>query len=274
MNDREVIARRRAEFLTAFNREDVETMAEITADDIVAMVPGRPQLSGKAALRAFWQEGFAAAESRFSVTPLETDIAGDIAVDLFRWTMDSAPRAGGEPIHDEGKNLWVWRRQKDSGWKLARAIWNSDLPQGGVWSGAATSTSSLTAQDREILRDLIERQWTEAWLARDCEKLLAMCAADIAYMPADHPSLRGHAELRAWVEQFPKTLRFTQPLDQLEGDANRTVARVAFKAAIEVEGKPVDVAGKVLCSFRKELSGKWLVTSVCWNFDRPMTAAS
>ena len=149
MTDQEAITRVRAQFVASFNRGDISTLSDLITEDNVAMPPNRPMLHGKDECRAFWQEGFAAAESRFSVTPLETDIAGDIAVDLFRWTMDSAPRAGGEPVHDEGKNLWIWRRHKDSGWKLARAIWNSDLPQGGVWSGAATVSSDVSALTTE-----------------------------------------------------------------------------------------------------------------------------
>ena len=111
-------------------------------------------------------------------------------------------------------------------------------------------------------------------MARDWEKVLAMCTEDIVYMPAGHPALRGRAELRAWLEQFPKTQTFAQPLSHLEGDANRAVARAAFDATIEVERKPVTAAGKVLCTLRKEPSGKWLAQSVCWNFDRPMPANS
>ena len=93
-------------------------------------------------------------------------------------------------------------------------------------------------------------------------------------MPAGHPALRGNAELRAWLKQFPKTLKFEQPLSHVEGDGNKTVAYATFDAVIEVDGKPVNIVGKVLCSLRKEASGRWVAHSVCWNFDGPMPASA
>ena len=274
-SDIDIIARRRAEFVAAFNREDITVMSDILSDDHIGMPPNRPALNGIDDCLTFWRAGFAAAESRFSLTAESLDVAGDIAVDRFRWSVDSAPRNGGEPIHDEGKNVWIWRRLPDGAWKIAQAIWNSELAQAGLWSGAASSAvSTLSAEDRETIRILIEDAWTSSCLARDWDKTLAMCAEDIVYMPADHSTLRGHAELRAWFEQFPRILKFNQPLQELEGAASKALAQATFDGTIEVNGKPVDVTGKVLCSLAKDPSGKWLAKSVCWNFDRPMAGIS
>ena len=32
-------------------------------------------------------------------------------------------------ITDDGKSVWIVRRQKDGARRLSRAIWNSDIPQ-------------------------------------------------------------------------------------------------------------------------------------------------
>lgn len=275
MSDSETIARRGAEFIAALNRQDIPVLSDMRADDCIDIPPNRPAIKGLSAIQAFWREGFAQVETRFTIFPEQLEIGGDIAVDRFRWTTESAPLSGGPSTRDEGICVWTWHREKDGAWKIAQAIWNSDLPQGQtVWTGAARSASLLTAGDRDTIRDLIEQQWPSAWLARDLEKVLAMCTEDIVYMPADHPALRGQAELRAWLEQFPKTLKFTQPLTHVEGDAHRAVARATFDAAIDVAGEPAAIAGKVLCTLRKEPSGKWLAQSVCWNFDRPMASGA
>jgi len=131
LSDIDIIARRRAEFVAAFNREDITVMSDILSDDHIGMPPNRPALNGIDDCRAFWRAGFAAAESRFSTTAESLEVVGDLAVDRFRWSVDSAPRNGGEPIHDEGKNIWIWRRQPDGAWKLAQAIWNSEPAQAG-----------------------------------------------------------------------------------------------------------------------------------------------
>src|SRR5262249_7561841 len=111
-------------------------MAALLTDDHIGMPPNRPPVRGKDASREYWREGIAAATSRFAVASEELEIVGDLAVDQFRWTIDSTPRTGGGPIHDEGKCIWLWRRQTDGSWKVARAIWNSDLASAGLWSGA------------------------------------------------------------------------------------------------------------------------------------------
>ncbi len=273
MTDSEAIARRGAEFIAALNRQDIPVLSDMRADDCIDIPPNRPAIRGLSAIQGFWREGFVQVETRFTIFPEQLEIGGDIAVDRFRWTTESAPLSGGPSTRDNGVCVWTWRREKDGAWKIALAIWNSDLPQGQtVWTGAAQSASLLTAGDQDTIRDLVEQQWPSAWLARDLEKVLAMCTEDIVYMPADHPALRGQAELRAWLEQFPKTLKFTQPLTHVEGDAHRAVARATFEAAVEVAGEPAAIAGKVLCTLRKEPSGKWLAQSVCWNLDRPMAS--
>jgi hypothetical protein len=93
-------------------------------------------------------------------------------------------------------------------------------------------------------------------------------------MPAGHPVLRGHAELRAWLEQFPETVAFEQPIEHIEGDEHRIVARTTFAAAIEIERQRSEVAGKVLCTAGKDASGRWLAQSVCVSFDHPMPPAA
>jgi ketosteroid isomerase-like protein len=140
---------------------------------------------------------------------------------------------------------------------------------------AATSPGpALGAEARETLRALVEEQWPAACLARDWDKVLAMCAQDIVYMPADHPALRGHAEFRAWLHQFPPIVKMDQPLEDAEGRGDLAVVRASFAVAIEAAGKRVNSAGKVLCSFHRQASGKWMVKSVCWNWDQPMTPVS
>jgi ketosteroid isomerase-like protein len=39
--------------------------------------------------------------------------------------------AGGEPIEDEGKSVFIVRRQSDGDWKIARLIATSDRPTAG-----------------------------------------------------------------------------------------------------------------------------------------------
>ena len=130
--------------------------------------------------------------------------------------------------------------------------------------------STLTAEDRESIRRMTEEGWTAAGLAQDWDKAIAMCAPDIVYMPADHPVLRGHAALRAWFDQFPRIVKFSQPLDALEGQGTLAMARGTFAVTVDVGGKLIENTGKVLVCWTKDDSGRWLAKAVCWNWDRPL----
>ena len=136
MSDTESIAKAREEFVSAFNRPDIEKMADLLADDHIGMPPNQPALVGIDASRSWWKEGFDAASSRLEISPQELEIAGSWAFDRFDWTMETTPTGAGETVHDNGKCVWIWRREPDGAWKLARAIWNSNNEATGVWSGA------------------------------------------------------------------------------------------------------------------------------------------
>ena len=134
VNDRELIEQQRADYVDAFNREDIATMMGCVTPDIDGMAPGRPAIRGLEAQALFWREGFAAARSLLFALPEDLELLGEVAIERHHWVLDSIPKRGGRPVHDEGKGLWVWRRQKDGRWKIARAIWNSDLSEPALWS--------------------------------------------------------------------------------------------------------------------------------------------
>ena len=58
---------------------------------------------------------------------MEIQGQGDMAYDRGTYSMAVTP-AGAAPIEDHGKYLTIWRKQADGSWKVARAIFNSDLP--------------------------------------------------------------------------------------------------------------------------------------------------
>src|SRR6266480_3646618 len=46
VNDREIIERRRAEYIAAFNREDIAAMTDYASADAIGMAPNRPAVRG------------------------------------------------------------------------------------------------------------------------------------------------------------------------------------------------------------------------------------
>ncbi len=139
VSDAEAIASLRQKFVAAFNRADVEGMADMVTDDVVTMPPNQPAVVGKDATRSWWSEGFDAARSHLEVSAQELEVAGDWAFDRLDWTMETTPTGGGETTRDNGKSVWIWRQQPDGSWQIARSIWNSDNEVPGLWSGAPRS---------------------------------------------------------------------------------------------------------------------------------------
>ena len=169
VSDRDIIERQRAEYVDAFNRQDIRTMTGYVAPDIDAMAPGRAAIQGIDAQLQFWHEGFAAAISLLMVVPEALELIGDVAVERHRWVLDSLTRRDGTPIHDEGKGIWIWRRQTDGSWKVARSIWNSDLPRASFSVG-----SEVESEDLADLGDLLDE------LGRHAECRHGRCAETAA----------------------------------------------------------------------------------------------
>ena len=130
--DSATIAARRSDFVTALNDANIDALSRMVTGDLVAMPPNEPTISGLEANQAWWQQMFDAGSLHVSFFPEELQVTGDWAFDRFTWTIDITPTGGGETVREEGKSLWIWQRQSDGTWKLAREIWNSDNPPAGT----------------------------------------------------------------------------------------------------------------------------------------------
>lgn len=129
------IISRHAAFLASFSTEDYSAMRDFLTEDHVGMPPARTQMVGREQAEAFWREGFAIAKSTFTSHAQDLTVSGDWAVDRFGFVMTIDPHDGSPTVRDEGKCVWVWRRDDDGVWRVASAIWNSDLTEPELWSG-------------------------------------------------------------------------------------------------------------------------------------------
>ena len=126
----------------AFNRTDPDALAAFVTENVFLMPPNQPPVVGLEAVRAYWTEGFRVASSHLEISSEDLQVVGDLAIERFGWTVETQPAGGGARAKDNGKGLWVWRRQPDGSWKLAQAINNSENPvPDTLLSGAARPTS-------------------------------------------------------------------------------------------------------------------------------------
>lgn len=108
------------------NAKDWKGAVALYAEDSIELPPNHAAIQGKAAIQT-WLEGFPPF-SDFQEESLEIVGQADLAYDRGTYSMIVTP-AGAPPIKDHGKYLTIWRKHADGSWKVARDVFNSDLPQ-------------------------------------------------------------------------------------------------------------------------------------------------
>ncbi len=120
----------RGQYMVAQNAEDVEGCVSFWLDEGALMPPNEPSVVGKEALRAYYNEAFrhVSLEAKFEYQHAEN--AGGWMFARGSYTAKIAPKAGGDPIFDQGKVLEILKRGDDGSWKCACHMWSSDNPLG------------------------------------------------------------------------------------------------------------------------------------------------
>lgn len=95
-------------------------------DDGVVLPPNGEAVQGRPALEV-WAATFPPI-TEFSLQQTEIDGRGDLAYARGVYTMTLAVPGAPAPVPDRGKYIEIWRKQADGSWKIARDIFNSDLP--------------------------------------------------------------------------------------------------------------------------------------------------
>ncbi len=113
-------------FAQAVLSDDWAAWAAGFTEDAVFMPPNQPLVQGRAALQA-WGEAYPTT-TQFTITQVEIDGGGDLAVVRGAFSITVVPEGALEPITDTGKYLELRRQQPDGSWLIAAGIYNSDLP--------------------------------------------------------------------------------------------------------------------------------------------------
>ncbi|MHC4489424.1 MAG: YybH family protein [Planctomycetota bacterium] len=92
------------------------------------MPQNQPAVVGKEAIRSLYQSVFEEFTVKGSGKLLEVEAAGDRGYFWSTYTLTATPKAGGEPIEDGGKSVFIVRCQHGGSWKIAHLIANSYRP--------------------------------------------------------------------------------------------------------------------------------------------------
>ena len=123
---------------------------------------------------------------------------------------------------------------------------------------AKPAPGTLSAQDVAAIRATTDR-FTELMLARDFDKLAQLYTADAAVLPPNQPVVQGQAQIKTWLEAFPKTTRFSIEFQEIEGRDDLAYVRGSYSMTVEPDGTPgpVDDVGKFLEIRKRQADGSW-----------------
>ena len=119
-------------YRAAMKARDAAKVVELYTEDAVEMPPNHKAIKGRANIRKYYEEQFKgtmAQASDLTLQHLESRVAGDVGYDVGRYTQKITPK-GGKPMDDSG-NYVVILHQSGGQWRVAYAIYNSDLPPPG-----------------------------------------------------------------------------------------------------------------------------------------------
>ena len=112
-----------------WGNSDSEALLSLFTDDPILMPQNQPAVIGKKAIRSLYDSFFAEFTLQGKGEVMEIEVSGDLGYFWSSYTLTATPKAGGDSITDDGKSVFILRRQPDHSWKIARLIDNSDREQ-------------------------------------------------------------------------------------------------------------------------------------------------
>jgi ketosteroid isomerase-like protein len=117
-----------ARFDQLYNEGRLDELVELFyTEDARALPPNAPTVRGRGPIAALNRATRESGDVQARLSSVHVEHHGDMAYHIGRYEV-TVRRPGGEPIHDVGKTLEVYRRQPDGSWKCVADMWNSDQP--------------------------------------------------------------------------------------------------------------------------------------------------
>lgn len=104
---------------------DADALLSLYADDPVLMPWGQPTVFGKDAIRPLYQSVFKDYTIKSKTTLRDVEASGDLGYFWCTYALTATPKAGGESLEEEGKSVFIVKREHGA-WKIARLMDNSD----------------------------------------------------------------------------------------------------------------------------------------------------
>lgn len=120
------------EAVAAHHAGDAARWAGLFTNDGMLLPEGAPTVSGMDSLLRWAQDFFTTYTSTARIEAAEIEVAGDWAYARNVIWGTLTPKQGGSGMPLDAKEIVIFRRQPDGSWKVARVIYNSNRPPGGL----------------------------------------------------------------------------------------------------------------------------------------------
>nr|CAA6829119.1 MAG: Unknown protein [uncultured Thiotrichaceae bacterium] len=107
-------------FVEAYNKQDASGVADLFHEDGKLLPAGKPMISGREAIEAYWKGSYDAGLSNIEKTSIEFVVSGDLAVETSSYIVTF------KDLKINGKDTLVWRKSSEGEWKISTDIWASD----------------------------------------------------------------------------------------------------------------------------------------------------
>lgn len=104
---------------------DADLLVSLYSDDPVLMPQGQLEVVGKDAIRPLYEAVFRDYSFKSESAVQEIQASGDLGYFRVTYRLTATPKAGGESIEEEGKSLFIVRRQPGGSWRITRLIDNT-----------------------------------------------------------------------------------------------------------------------------------------------------
>lgn len=110
-------------------RNDVAGTVAFYADDAVLLPPNAPMATDQKSIRQSWAALLSPnAAVSWKASKAEVAKSGELGYLYGTYELSIKDPKGGPPVHDTGKFVEIWKKQRDGKWKCIVDTYNSDLP--------------------------------------------------------------------------------------------------------------------------------------------------
>ncbi len=118
----EDLADRRDEWSEAVNSRDVDTYADLVADDVIWIPPNGAVIAGREQFRAWLAPFFEDHEYNYRASNTAMKRADPWVVETSDFESVMTPAAGGTSMSHTGRYLAMWRRDAGQPWRIDRYV--------------------------------------------------------------------------------------------------------------------------------------------------------